>query len=72
MKIKELRQKSPVELRKFLKEQRDRLRVLRFELSTQKVKNVRELRLHKKTIARVLTLLGQKESTPSSTSPSNV
>lgn len=57
MKLIELRQKSKAELKKLLPELRERLRALRFDLASGKVKNVREVRMIKKDIARVLTLL---------------
>ena len=57
MKITELRQKPKNELQSLLDEKRGRLRVLRFDLASDKVKNVREIRQIKKDIARILTLL---------------
>jgi len=60
MKVTELRQKSKSELEKILADNRERLRQLRFDLAAGKVKNVREIRLFKKDIARLLTLLRQK------------
>ena len=57
MKIKELKQKPKEELLKFLEEDREKLRQLRFDLSAGKVKNVREVRRIKKEIAQILTLL---------------
>jgi len=57
MKITELRQKPKNELQSLLDEKRGRLRVLRFDLASGKVKNVREIRQIKKDIARILTLL---------------
>ena len=63
MKIEELRQKSESELKNLLAEKRERLRVLRFDLASGKVKNVREIRQIKKDIARILTIL--KPETPS-------
>jgi large subunit ribosomal protein L29 len=60
MKTKELRQKLEGELEKLLKEDRERLRQLRFDLSSGKIKNVREIRKIKREIARVLTLLKLK------------
>lgn len=57
MKIAELRQKSKGELQKLVNDYRERLRVLRFDLASGKVKNVREIRQLKKDIARILTLL---------------
>lgn len=57
MKITELRQRTKSELQKLLQAHRERLRQLRFDLSSGKVKNVREIRKIKKDIARILTLL---------------
>lgn len=57
MKINELRQKSKSELQKFLAESREKLRQLRFDLESGKVKNVREIRKIKKEIARILTIM---------------
>jgi len=61
MKIFELRQKSKKELQKLLQDNQDRLRQLRFDLASGKVKNVREIRQIKKDIARILTTLCQKK-----------
>ncbi len=57
MKISELRQKSKTELQKTLEDLREKLRQLRCDLASGKVKNVREIRMTKKDIARILTLL---------------
>jgi large subunit ribosomal protein L29 len=57
MKIKELRQKSKDDLEKILKEEREKLRQLRFDLASGKVKNVREPGNLKKEIARIITIL---------------
>ena len=43
-----------------LKDARERLRVLQFDLAAGKVKNVGELRGVRKNIARLLTILWQK------------
>ena len=59
VKATELRQKSKGELEKSLPELRERLRALKFDLASGKVKNVREIRQIKKDIARILTLLKQ-------------
>jgi ribosomal protein L29 len=56
MKIKELRQKSKVELKELLEEKQTRLAELRFLLRQKKVKNVKESAAVKKDIARILTL----------------
>ena len=62
MKTKELKQKSKDELQKFLQNLREKLRQLRFDLVSGKVKNVREIRQIKKYIARILTMLCQKNN----------
>lgn len=62
MKISELRSKTGNELDKFLQENRERLRLLRFDLASGKIKNVREIRRIKKDIAKALTLLKQHDT----------
>jgi ribosomal protein L29 len=57
MKPDELSQKSKLELKKIIQESREKLRQLRFDLSSGKVKNVRGIRKIKKEIAQALTLL---------------
>ena len=61
MKIKELSQKPKKELETLLSEKRERLRQLRFNISSGKVKNIREIREIKKDIARILTILKIKK-----------
>ena len=61
MKIVEIRRKSEQELNKTLKESREKLRQLRFDLSAGKVKNIREIRVVKKDIAKILTVLNPKK-----------
>ena len=56
-KVDELGKRSKEELQKMVKESRERLRILRFDLASGKVKNVREVRKVKKDIARILTIL---------------
>ena len=63
MKIIELSQKPKNELQTLLSEKRERLRQLRFNISSGKVKNVREIRMIKKDIARILTILKNRAST---------
>ena len=53
--LQELKTKPVAELEKLLRESRERLRALKFNLAAGKVKNSGELRELKKTIARVLT-----------------
>ncbi len=57
MKIQELRQKTKSELQKLLVDDREKLRQLRFNLASGKVKNVRGVRKIKKEIAQILTIL---------------
>ena len=57
MKITELRQKPLPELQKMLQDNQEKLRQLRFDLVSGKIKNVREVRKIKKEIARISTLL---------------
>ena len=60
MRIKDLRNKSEEELKSYLLQERERLRSLRFDLVAGKVKNIREFRAIKKSIAQVLTILKEK------------
>ncbi|MEK7094216.1 MAG: 50S ribosomal protein L29 [Patescibacteria group bacterium] len=54
---KELKTHSRANLLKQLEVERERLRVLQFDLHAGKVKNIREIRSVKKTIATILTFL---------------
>jgi len=58
--FQEIKNKSVIELQKDLVGFRERLRVLKFDLAAGKVKNIREIRAVKKSIAQVLTLIKQK------------
>lgn len=60
MKYKELKNKPEAELQRMLKEEREHLRELSFDLASKKLKRVREVRASKKLIARILTLLNEK------------
>ena len=60
MRIKELREKTEVELRALLKDKREALRKFRFEMAHSKTKNTKEAREIKKDVARVLTLLSAR------------
>lgn len=57
MELKELKTKSVSELHKLLAEKREKLRELRFKDAAKQLKNVRELRVLKRDVARILTLL---------------
>jgi len=60
-KIREFSRLSRQELQKNLLEKREKLRQLRFDLASGKVKNVREIREIKKDIARMITLIRKDE-----------
>lgn len=57
MKAKELKQKTADELRMILKENREKLRALHFDLASKKLKNTNELVVLRKQIAQILTIL---------------
>lgn len=59
-KIKELREKNMEELKKLLKDRRDLSRKLRFDISSKQIKNNREARNTRKSIAKILTLINEK------------
>ncbi|MCK4520607.1 50S ribosomal protein L29 [Candidatus Parcubacteria bacterium] len=59
MQATELQRKSKSELHGILIKNREKLRQLRFDLVSGKVKNVREIRKIKKEIAQILTILKQ-------------
>jgi len=61
MRIDEIRTKSDEDLRKELDASYVELMNLRFRWSTQQISNVYELKKTKKTIARILTALSERE-----------
>ena len=61
MKPADLKQKTAAELQKMAAEERVKLQQLRFDLPGGKVKNVREIRQIRRSIARILTILKQKQ-----------
>jgi ribosomal protein L29 len=56
MDIKELRQKSDKELSELVASLREQLRHFRFEASSDSMKDVRDIRDAKKTLAKALTV----------------
>ncbi len=60
MKAVDLRKKTKNELQSLLREKREKLVKLRFDLTAGKVKNIKEISLTKKDIARILTILKEK------------
>lgn len=59
MKTAELKQKSKQELNRLLRESKEKLRVLNFDLQMKQSKNVRDIRKTKKLIARILTIINK-------------
>lgn len=60
MKIKELREKNIAELKKLLAEKEENIRKNRFDLVTKQVKGVRKIRTEKRDVARIITLIEEK------------
>ncbi len=69
MKIKELQSKSENELQKLLLAKRETLRAIRFKVAQRQLKKIHDIKITKKDIARILTLLRakQKESSKKET-----
>lgn len=61
MQMAELRKKSEADLLKLLPELREKTRSLKFRIGSKEVKNYNELKFVKKDIARILTILKEKE-----------
>ncbi|HLN18942.1 MAG TPA: 50S ribosomal protein L29 [Patescibacteria group bacterium] len=61
MKIRELREKEIGELEKILAEKTESVRKARFDVATKQVKNSRAARNDRKDIARILTLLKERQ-----------
>jgi len=62
MKTIDLHKKNKEELQKDLQERRENLSKLSFKLVANKLKNVREIRKIKKDIARILTIIKNKNT----------
>ncbi|HOZ53375.1 MAG TPA: 50S ribosomal protein L29 [bacterium] len=59
MDLKELKTKTIAELHNILSDLREKLRDFRFKDSSKQLKNIRGIRVIKKDIARVLTLINK-------------
>lgn len=59
--VQELKSKSSADLQKKIGELRDRLHGLKMDLAAGKVKNVREINVVKKDIARMLTAISTNQ-----------
>jgi len=62
LKTKELKLKSREEMNKLLKEEQDKLMQLRFKLSGSQIKEVHQLKVAKRNIARLLTVIRENNS----------
>ncbi len=62
MEIQDIRSKNEKEIRKNLAEMRNRLTKMKFDISSKQTKNHREVRKIKKSIARLMSVLKEKES----------
>ena len=60
MKIKELRDKNIAELKKLLAEKEEAVRKFRFDLIAKQIKGVRQIRHEKRDVARIITLIHEK------------
>lgn len=67
MDFKEIKKLNQSDLRKHLNELRHKVRELRFSIANNQLKNMREFRQTKLTIARILTVLKQSAQAPTST-----
>ena len=66
--IQELKTKPVAELIKMVKDGRENLRAMKFDLAAGKVKNIDNLRGLRKDIARALPFIRQSEQKPKETS----
>ena len=62
MKTKELREKSDKELQNMVKAEKEKLKKLRFSLSSRQLKNYNAIENTKKNIAKALTVLKEKSN----------
>ncbi len=60
--LSEYKNKTLKELHKDLANLRERLVNLKFDLAAGKIKNIRDIRAIKKSIAQILTIINQKKS----------
>jgi ribosomal protein L29 len=62
MEFKELKKKTENELHKLLEQSRDKLRDLRFKDANKQLKNIREIRQIRETVAQILTVLNKDKN----------
>ncbi|MFI5240249.1 MAG: 50S ribosomal protein L29 [Candidatus Saccharimonadia bacterium] len=65
MKFGQIIEKKDAELEQFLVSEHQALATLRVDMRTKKVSNVKEIQVHKKNIAKAMTVLRQREITAS-------
>ena len=61
MEFKELQTKDKADLQKMLSANQEKLRDLRFKDSNKQLKNIREIRLVRQMVARILTILSKQK-----------
>ncbi|MEK9181293.1 MAG: 50S ribosomal protein L29 [Patescibacteria group bacterium] len=64
LKVKDLKPKSMEQLKVILAERQEQLRRVRFQVSSKEIKNHRELRFLRKEIARIQTVITDKQEHP--------
>ncbi|MFZ2970424.1 MAG: 50S ribosomal protein L29 [Minisyncoccia bacterium] len=60
MKVKEIREKSDKELQNFIRGEKEKLKKLRFSLSSKQLKNYNEIEVTKKNIAKAKTVIKER------------
>ncbi|MDD3006295.1 MAG: 50S ribosomal protein L29 [Candidatus Pacebacteria bacterium] len=60
MKVKEIREKTDNELKNLIRENKEKLKKLRFSLANRQLENTREISEAKITVARAKTVLKEK------------
>lgn len=61
MKVKELIQKSDKELAELILDLRNKIVQAHIDLKSKEVKNVRQVRIHKRDLARALTVYNERQ-----------
>ena len=60
--FKELENRTPNDLQQVLKDSRQKLQELRFKVASKQLKNIREIRSVRQTIAHILTILQRRRA----------
>ena len=69
MKVRDMRKLDTVKLLELLPAWRQQARELRFKINNKQAKNIRELRLIKKQLAKILTVLRERHQQTAAPSP---